>query len=280
MERKRFFIQLFILCCVLASFGRLAVAQVPAPQPAANAEKLSVYYLKHVPAKDATSVLQRVFDGEPNLKIAADDRINAIIIRANDQTSIAIATILERMDIDSPGESPDGNMQKDVAKPVTNYRIHVDWLMTAEEEGQAVPEKLKGVATALEKHGISDLRLIAATVASVQSDVRRNFTLRCSPVEGDVTLDITGELTVNEGGTPSVNLAIEAEEQNYPQTRGSTKLLANITTAVVAPKGHPVVLAVAPINGVSSVFVVTIDDALLVPDVTGNGNEDSGRSLR
>ena len=251
-------ILLFIGFGVVQSGHAQSAAEPPADPPTV----LKVFKLKYARARDAGKLLVDVVGPDVGvLRCAVDERTNTLIVRSNEDSLAVIQEMISVID-----RASDANHGGRRSMDVKSYHVHIDWLLSS-DRGQAIPAKLKAVEEALSKHGVAGLRLAAATMASVQYGLNPEFNLSCSPLEEDVRLEIDGKFVPNEGGNPGLEIEIVAtQQQEGIKTRGSggTKQLAHVRTSVSAQVGHPVVLAVAPIDGVSSVFVVTIEDAAMI----------------
>ena len=243
------------LFCGLNFLGTTVFAQTAAKPPKAPDPILQVYQLQYAKAHDAGQLLKSLFSNDIPFLAAVDERTNRLIVRCTPDSMPAITAMLQQIDTKSRSDDGQGSHSADRK----SYRVHIDWLLTT-DQGQPVPEKLRAVEESLARHGISGLQLAAATITSVQTKIDPQFSLSCSPLKENIRLEINGSFIPGDTQTPGIHVEISASEHRTG-SRNSAKQLANITTSVSAKPGHPVVLAVAPIEGVSSVFVVTIENA-------------------
>ncbi|MFC1757814.1 secretin N-terminal domain-containing protein [Planctomycetota bacterium] len=240
-----------------------AIAQSVEGPPASPPKQLKAFNLKHADAELAAGVLTTLVESNAPFRAAIDERTNSLLISASKDSMSVIEKLIEVIDRESGNMSRGNGEQKE-----TSYRVHIDWLLTT-DRGQPVPAKLKEVELELQNHGIEGLQLAAATMASVQASINPEFQLSCSPLEDEIRLEINGTFVPSDGGNPGLEIEITAIQQREG-SRNSAKPLAHVSTSVSARVGHPVVLAVAPIEGVSSVFVVTVEDAARSKRSTGN----------
>ena len=251
------------LASIVLSFAVLAVSQTafaqvrskPVERPVQKpATQLKVFNLQYAKAMHAAELLTQVAESNTPFRAAVDERTNSLLISGSRDALSVIEELISVIDRDSPNEPRTRASQDD-----KSYRIHIDWLLTT-DRGQPVPARLNEVLMALQNHGIDGLQLAAATMTSVQAHINPQFQLSCSPLENDIKLEIIGSIMPKVGGNPGLQIEVTAEQQREG-SRNSSKQLAHLSTSVSAKIGHPVVLAVAPIEGVSSVFVVTVEDA-------------------
>ncbi len=251
------------LVSIVISFTVFAVSQTafaqarsqPVERPVEKPPtQLKVFNLQYANAHMAAELLTQVMDSNTPFRAAIDERTNSLLISGSRDSLSVVENLLSVIDRDAP----DGSSRTE-AQDEKSYRIHIDWLLTG-DVGQPIPARLNEVTMALKNHGIDGLQLAAATITSVQADINPQFQLSCSPLENDVNLEISGSLIPKAGSNPGLQIEVTAE-QKREGSRSSAKQLGHLSTSVSARIGHPVVLAVAPINGVSSVFVVTVEDA-------------------
>jgi hypothetical protein len=121
------------------------------------------------------------------------------------------------------------------------------------KKGKELPAEFSLIAKALSKKGVDNLQLAALT--TTRAIEGGSFAVQSSPSlqNQQVNLTIQGELSRITGDSNFVSLTAKAVTDS-----NASAVLASLESVIAAPTSHPVVLAVAPLQKSTSVFVITI----------------------
>ncbi len=231
---------------------------IPPARDVAREGEIRVFALVNAEARDVAEVITTLLG--PDEKIAVDERTNSILVQGTQGTLLVIDAILTRLD-----ETAARDLKK--RGPGTTFQVRVVWLANGLSDDDAAEPSadLKDVLDPLRLMGVKDLRQVGQVIVNTTPDGQ--FQVRCSPVlnQRSSDLEITGEFDTRQE-TPTLRIQLSANQtEEVPQTdprrkpsTGKTKTLVDLTTVIAAPLGHYVVLGVAPVEKMTSVFIVQI----------------------
>jgi hypothetical protein len=255
-------------------------------QPQSEDQIVQVFKLAHSDAETMARVLNQTV---PGLNVAVDQLNNAIVVAsANKQVSQSAEALITRLDSLNPSE-------RGRASAVS---VRLAWLVEGDEGGTPPAENLKSVVDELHHQGLKNLAQVAQTV--VRSQYGSTFHISCSPLlenkpselAADGTILPGGELDINvlakrPGGPegdmpagvamPSVpmdhardarrmpggRMPVGASPMEAPMQQSSVTVAEKLTDVhvhTVFKPGEYIVLAVAPIGKITSVFVIQITE--------------------
>ncbi len=240
--------RILMLCLLITSTGILApqhlAAQSAAPPKSKN--EIKIYHLKHVSANQMPSMLVNLLPME-QARLSVDSRMNAIILSAPPETQSDVVDLLSVLDQPSQLTAPE-------QPTVVSRNIQVAWLISGDKTaGKELPAEFSLIAKALSKKGVDNLQLAALT--TTRAIEGGSFAVQSSPSlqNQQVNLTIQGELSRITGDSNFVSLTAKAVTDS-----NASAVLASLESVIAAPTSHPVVLAVAPLQKSTSVFVITI----------------------
>ena len=236
--------------------------QPAAPRPGEPEARVRIYQIKHADPSMVLAVLTTMFTGRPSVRLSLDPKNNAVVMMASPEELKTAAELVQTLDV--PKTGPKG------AAPGAACQIRIVWLASglSSKETPAPTDDLKQVVDQLASLGVKDVRQVGQIV--VNTLVEGKFEVRCSPLfEGaPAELSVGGQLYAK---TEPVQLTLRiAAKQRRPITVGLAASkdaaggaadgaveLVNMDT-VISPRldGSYVVLGVAPVGKVTSVFVV------------------------
>ena len=229
---------------------------VPPARDVAGRYECRVFKLVHTEAESVAKVITTLLGPAEN--IAVDERTNSILAQGTTDTLLTIEAILADLD-----KAADKDLKK--RGPGTTFQVRVVWLANGLSDDDAADPTadLKGVLDPLRLMGVKDLRQVGQVIVNTTPDGQ--FQVRCSPVlnQRSSDLEISGEF-VSRQETPTLRIQLSAnqtEEAPQPGSRrgpSARETLVDLETVISAPLGHYVVLGVAPVEQMTSVFIVQI----------------------
>jgi len=228
----------------------------------ASGHNVQVVILKNARASELAKMLQPMV---PDAIFAADSLSNTLVFSASDSTKMIVEQLVQRLDQERPG-----------AEPPQGRKVRVVWLVSGLDL-PAPPPDMKDVTEELATMGVEGLGLGAQSI--VQTVSSGKFSVQCSPVAfSRCRLEMKGTLEEDRNGPPRVELTLSAMGLLQPPppvvpqpTPAAGPLppqpvlpspgpnqLASISTTLMAPPGHKVVLGVSPIEKYTSVFVIQV----------------------
>jgi hypothetical protein len=213
------------------------------PQPAEQTNVV-VFTLRYSDVETMARVLDKSLGGKDEVHIAIDKQKNALIIRGTEDQLNTAKAILKRLDAPSPSE-----IYRSLA---VNVRIF--WLVEGDQNAAAPPEGLKDVVEELHRQGLKNIGQAAQTM--VRSQYEGVFQISCSPLvdKKPITLAASGKILADS----KLQVRISATETTGMDKPGEK--LANVDVNTVYKTNDYIVLAVAPIGKITSVFVIQITE--------------------
>jgi hypothetical protein len=278
-----------VLVCVAACpvFGQQVRRGVPAaagaqegPAPGDD-QVIRVFKLAHSDAETMARVLNQTV---PGLSVAVDQVNNAIVVAsANKQASQSAEALIERLDALNPSE-------RGRASAVS---VRLAWLVEGDEGGNPPAENLKSVVDELHHQGLKNLVQVAQ--AMVRSQYGNAFHISCSPSLDNRPTELSAQGTILPGGELDINVVANrpgGPEASLPAGAGMqpefvgpmmgagaapagrmppgapmpqssvtvAERLTEVHVHTVFKPGEYIVLAVAPIGKITSVFVIQINE--------------------
>lgn len=206
--------------------------------------RFQLFYLKHVEADVAARLLSSLLRGA-EARIVADKRLNGLYIQAKEPDQHTIASLLERIDIESAPDPPLAGASADSQRRLMFY-----WLASGRdfETDKPVPRHLQPVIEGLEEMGIQNVQLVSRSVAALDGrDVTLNSTVRAS--NRTFNLELEGRLTSEGDETPRLNLNVRANQADD---------VSHVETTITAPYNHFVVLGTTGLGDLENAFVIQI----------------------
>ena len=239
------------ICLAWLSIVTATAFAQPEDQPKPGT-RLEVYSLKYAQAKEAARMIQGMIDSgtrkesRNGFRLSVDERTNSLIVAADKEAISIVRSLLEV--VDRPGEPASS------ASSTVSRNIEVAWL-TDGPGGKELPPIFGNIQASLQQKGIRNLRLAAMATTRVING--GDFVCGSSPKLGDrkVAFDVSG--TLREATKPQDMLSVQIDATEKKES-GPSHRLAQLRTDVSTPTGRPVVLAVAPLEDRTSVFVITI----------------------
>jgi hypothetical protein len=222
-------------------------AQPMIPQPAtepqnpAEKQELSMFFLKYGDPELIIKVLSTTIKGG---RFAIDKRTNAIIVSASSEQMKAAEAILKQLDTPGP-------VEQNRSLPVN---VRVFWLADGLKDASAPAESLKEVVEELHHQGLKNIGQVAQTM--VRTRYEGQFHMTSSPL-----LDGTPTMFIADGRISNRSIIDIRISANYWAKPGvEPGKLAAVDVNTVFTTGEYIVLAVAPTDKVTSVFVIQITE--------------------
>lgn len=246
---------LALVCvCAQPAMGQQAPVASPAKesQPQPEEKSIQVFRLEYADAETLAGVIAQIVGG---LNVAFDKLSNSIVVsgtRNNLKFAEALALRLDSRDI----------IERAHFSPVS---VRVVWLVEGDDSAAAPANDLKGVLVELNRMGLKQLGQVAQAV--VRSQEEGTFQISCSPLlENKPTmLSANGRISAREGLQIHISAtrrgAPEAAAADKPARLGAaetTEKLIDLNVNTVFSTNDYIVLAVAPIGKITSVFVIQI----------------------
>jgi hypothetical protein len=213
-------------------------------EPAANIippRQIQLFTLKSLAAdENLVKVLKPLFNAPSDGSFSIDPVRNAVVAVGAAAKLEEVAALLERLD-------------QPLAK--TDVNIRILWLVSGNvpQDAAKPPDDMKDVVAQLAKLGIKDPRLAAQTI--VASQIGKPFQVQgLASLTEMYNLQIEGR-AMDKQDRISLEMKIQARQQGGFLGSG---ILCNLDTVITTPVGHSTVLGVTPALGLTSVFVVQV----------------------
>jgi hypothetical protein len=257
-------------------------------QPPSEEHIVRVFKLAH---SDAELMAQVLVQSIPGLNIAVDQRNNAFVARGTKEMLQTAEDLLNKLDTAGPSDRPHSS-------PVS---VRVVWLVEGDESAAAPAENLKGVVEELRRQGLKNLGQVAQTVVRSQYGNMFHIScsplLQNKPtmLTADGTIMPGGELEIRVAsarpggpeipagvpigpenpagmpgpgmpgmGMPGMGMPGAAMGPGGPFRQSSVEVgekLIDLNVHTVFKPNDFIVLAVAPIGKITSVFVIQITES-------------------
>jgi hypothetical protein len=213
-------------------------------------EAIKVFSLVNVEASTIWDVISGIANSS-NVRVAVDPRTNSLLAAGSERDLSVIEALLMKLDA-----QPDG-------LPGKTFRVRIVWFAegSADGEGVKADEELLVVLQELSKIGIEGLRPMGQTIVSTAAGGK--FQVNCSAMLGDGASDlqIQGNLNLRQF-VPYLAIDISAERdragQNEAGDAARPARLVDLSTEIVAPLGHYVVLGITPTEAKTFAFAVQV----------------------
>jgi len=221
-----------------------------------------VYQLKYADPSTVLAVLQTMLVGRAGVRVALDSKTNSVVMAAPPEQLKTAAELIKLLDVPKAGG-------RGVARPAAG-QFRIVWLASglSSKDTPAPADDLKQVVEQLANLGIKDVRQVGQMVVNTLAEGQ--FQVRCSPLFDGAPAELTVEGKLDAKAEPiQLDLRIAAKQRRpitvglaastNPEARleGGAVDLVNLDTKI-SPRfdGSYVVLGVAPVGKVTSIFVV------------------------
>jgi hypothetical protein len=247
-------------------------------QLSSEEQTIKVFNLKYSDAETMAHMLAQII---PGLNVAIDQRNNAIVVNGTKEMSDTAQVLLSRLD--STGANDQSRH--------TPVSIRLVWLVEGDESAAPPAENLKGVVEELRHQGLKNLGQVAQAV--VRSQYGNVFHISCSPLLENKPTMLTADGTIMPGGELEIHVAsarpggpetVEAApgpdmpvaamprrampgadmRPGVPMGQSSVEVaekLTDLNVHTAFKTNEYIVLAVAPIGKITSVFVIQITES-------------------
>jgi hypothetical protein len=231
-----------VVCiCVYPAMGQHIPRSSPAKesQPQPEEQKVKIFSIMYGDAATIANVL-----GQTGIvdRASIDKRTNSIVLVGTQEQLETAESIIRRLD--------SRDLAKNTNSPSPNVRVI--WLAEGAEGATAPAEDLKGVVDELRRLGLKNVGQVAQAV--VRSQREGMFRISCSPLveNNQVRFAADGRILPEEG----LQIHISVSTQRVEHNENLIDLQAN---TVFTPNNY-IVLAVAPLGKITSVFVIQITE--------------------
>jgi hypothetical protein len=271
------------IACVYAQpvFGQRVIPgagrEAREPQPSSEELTLKVFKMAHSDAEIMAHVLAQSI---PGLNVAIDQRNNAVVVGGAKEKLQIAQELISNLDSTNPNE-------KSRYLPVS---VRLVWLVEGDESAAPPAENLKGVVEELRRQGLKNLGQVAQAV--VRGQYGNMFHISCSPLLENRPTMLTADGTIMPGGEleirvasarpggpenpavmPGPDMAAAMPTRDMPgagmrrvEPPGQSSVevaekLTDINVHTTFKTNDYIVLAVAPIGKITSVFVIQITES-------------------
>ncbi len=240
------------------------IAQFDRPEPSPPQRQLKVFTLMYADPESVTKLLAKLVESK-EARLAADLRTRSIVLQAPPETARIVEALVLKLDTEVPGPA---------ARPGAAYQVRIVWLASGlNPKAEALPaaKELDPVVKELKRLGIEEVRQVGQMQVNTAPDGQ--FQIGCSPLFDGAPVEFRadGKLDVKSGVAQmalrisAVPHAAASAGPTPPGAGGSgvaaTPQLISIETMLSPrPDGSFVVLGIAPIGKVTSVFVVQVTE--------------------
>lgn len=225
-----------------------------------NSMTVRVYPIKNVSPDKITDNMNQL---GLNSLFSMDAENRQLLVRGDEEVHKATANLIQTLDVAEQNPLP-GPLQ-----------LRIVWLVEEKLAGKDAREPAKNlervIQTLNDKLGVTNLKMAAqllVTIDPTKDDPNQTFTAHGTTAlqEGIPTrLEAVGQIVGQVGGTPTIQLSIEASQPgreragfNGQSNTNTSQTLTSLTTKVMAPPGHSIVLGMTPIQSADSVFVLQL----------------------
>jgi hypothetical protein len=215
--------------------------QATEPQTPVEKQEFSMFFLKYGDPELIIKVLSTTIKGG---RFEIDKRTNAIIVSASSDQMKTAEAILRQLDTPGP-------VEHNRSLPVN---VRVFWLADGVKDAPAPAESLKEVVEELHHQGLKNIGQVAQTM--VRTRYEGQFHMTSSPL-----LDGTPTMFIADGRISNRSIIDIRISANYWAKPGvEPGKLAAVDVNTVFKTSEYIVLAVAPTDKVTSVFVIQITE--------------------
>jgi hypothetical protein len=219
--------------------------------------EVRMYELRHAKAKGDSlmrSVILPLLG--PRDSIAMDGTRKRLIVMAEPRTHVQVEQLIKLLDVATP---PDAAAAREV---------RVVWLVadpaSDPKSRRELPPDVKHIPKELAKMGVEGLQ-VAARFMALCAGTEEFLVGGEADVNGNCQVEIQGQFVERPATRAALKLKINARQERPadPKEGAAAKQfveVATVHTTISAPSGHAVVLGVAPMGKMTSVFVVTIEE--------------------
>jgi hypothetical protein len=218
--------------------------------PTAETKRLLVFHLLHGDATDIANIIAGTLLEDKNTRVAVDKRINAILIYASEDQLQLARTLIQSLDVPKPEPKPS----------LTPIDVRLIWLAEGDAGAAKPADDLKGVVEELHRLGLNDVRQVAQTMVKSQLNGRK-FHVSCSPLLEGKPTQLTTEGMIMDMKDLTMQIHISVSRSDKPGTAGDK--LVGIDLNTVTEENQYLVLGVAPIGKITSIFVIQVIPAPL-----------------
>jgi hypothetical protein len=228
----------------------LELVDVEAPQE--QAPLIKIFNLQFARASELSAVIKAVTEAH-DVRLAIDQRTNAVIAVGRTEGMTILSAVLERLDEPLP----------DAKRSLQPLRVRIFWLVEGSEQEKlaAPPAELRGVVDELTRLGFQDLRRVSQILVHIDAK-NSQFQAAGNADLGGKVLRLSAEGAAADGpnsgqmeladGQVRLNLSITVADHVSDERLCS--LSAELTTSL----GHSTVLGTTPLGQKSAVFVVQV----------------------
>ncbi len=242
-----------------ADLAKKLIAELDRPAAPREPEaETRVYRVKYADPSTVLAVLQTMLAGHGGVRVALDPKTNSVVMAAPPEQLNTAAQLIERLDVPDAGRAG--------AKSRMPCQFRIVWLASGVDPAAnpAPTDDLKDVVEELSRIGVEGVRQVGQMVVNTLTDGQ--FQVSCSPLfNGEpAQLGASGKFLGKEEPL-QLSLQLTATQlapaapgrAGGPGFAGAERRLVNLET-VIAPRfdSSYIVLGVAPVGKVTSIFVV------------------------
>lgn len=229
-------------------------AQQAATQAGNATNEVLTYHIQNIDCTIAQSIVDTVLAGRADVRMAMDPSGNSLIIMGDSQTHKLVADVLSKIDV----------ARADTAtNEYSNVAVQVLWIVDVPNDRKEEFEGLKQLPSQINELVAGEL---GDRLALTNPMLGTQLYLNCQPdsegngqVEGRgngnfgmdhaFNIQCNTDLTFQKSGGYTIELDIQASVDGNE---------SNVSTRIRLLPEHPVCVAVAPIGGVDSLFIVRV----------------------
>jgi hypothetical protein len=221
----------------------VSAAATPAPEP----KSYRIIHLKYGNASEIGQMLENMI---ADVRIHIDPRTNSMVFLGTHSAFEKALNIIEALDV--PASIPKARSN--------SVDVRIIWLVDGDAAAAKPTDDLKGVVEELHRLGLNDVRQVAQTMVKSQLN-GQTFHVSCLPIMDGKFAQLTaaGMIVDSNGLTMQIHMSVTRSEK--PGT-GFDKLV-ELDLATTIQENQYLVLGVAPIGKITSVFVIQVIPAPL-----------------
>jgi hypothetical protein len=254
---------LVIACvCVHPVFGQQVKATPPEKDLSAKSEEpmIRIIRIAHGDSENIAGTIANVMPENSGMKLSCDKRSNIIVLKGTREDVDVALKLITQLDSVNPGD-------KTRSIPAS---VRIFWLVDGDKSAAAPSDNLKGVVEELHQLGLTKVGQVAQAIVRCQNEGQ--FQISCSPNLGNtpIMLSVEGRILTGEGlqvhitatrHRDSEAAVAAADKTTHSSATRTTEQLIDLDVNTVYKSKDYIVLAVAPIGNIPSVFVIQITNS-------------------
>jgi len=229
------------------------LAKVDGPPDIDAGFQLKVFQVVHAEAEAMADVVLELLQDD-RVNISVDLRTNSVLATGPEGVLEIIEALLLRLD--------EAEGREKGRRPSATHYVRVVWFTDGPvgEKTVELDNQMLMIEAEMAKIGVKGIHPVAQVMVGTTSGGDFNMDCTLTLADGPVEFKVSGKLDMPED-TPHVTIELAAAREHDPGIGGQAfqpVQLADLSTEIVAPFDHFVVLGVAPLEKMTSIFAVQV----------------------